>query len=346
MGSDLTGRAALRVVQNPPNRWHATAIEWLDGPPEHTLELFEDHSRSILSGNDSPDIPFRWSVNPYRGCYHGCAYCYARPTHPYLDFGAGTDFERKLTFKPDAPRLLAEAFAAPRWRGELVVFSGVTDCYQPLEVDHQLTRRCLEVCLAHRNPVGIITKSTVIERDVELLAALARETHLTVTISIPFFDAEIARAMEPYVPKPERRLRTIERLAAAGVPVGVNVAPLIPGLGDVDAPRILAAAAAAGARFYGMTMLRLPGPVAEVFESRLRALLPLRADRVLAQIADCRDGAKNDPRFGHRMRGVGPRWDAIARLVEQAAARHGLGRLPPPPEPSPFRRPTAQLALW
>jgi DNA repair photolyase len=337
-------RRALHVVSNPPNPWHATSVDWVGEPPGTALEVFEDRSRSILAKNESPDVPFTYSINPYRGCYHGCAYCYARPTHQYLDFGAGTDFERKLVTKPAAAALLREAFQKKSWTGEMIAFSGNTDCYQPLEASLHLTRACLEVCLEHRNPVGVITKSTLIERDVDLLVALAREAHCTITISLPFWDAEVARAIEPYVPSPKRRLAVIEALAAAGLWVGVNVAPIIPGLNDHDAPTILAEARRAGARSYGVTMLRLPGPVEQVFEERLRALLPLKAERVLHQIEACRGGRRSDPRFGARMSGSGARWEVIERMIEAHAARLGFERPPRPPSPSTFRRPTPPSA--
>ncbi|MBL8785163.1 MAG: PA0069 family radical SAM protein [Deltaproteobacteria bacterium] len=347
----LSTRAALRQVMNPPNPWISTVVEHLGPPPEAALEVFFDSSRQALSKNDSPDIPFTWSVNPYRGCYHGCAYCYARPTHQYLDFGAGTDFERKLVVKREVATLLRDAFEHPRWRGELVVFSGNTDCYQPLEATWQLTRQCLQVCLAYRNPVGIITKSTLIERDLELLSELARETFLTVTVSLPFRDADVARAMEPYVPTPERRLKTIERLAKAGIAVGINVAPLIPGLNDQDVERVLGDARSAGAVYANRTMLRLPGPVKEVFEHRLRMLLPLRADKVMNQIREARDGQLNESRFGDRMRGSGPRWRMIDDLFKSAWTRYGYSPMPEPPPLGqvPFRRPErprAQLELF
>ncbi|MFO0728622.1 MAG: PA0069 family radical SAM protein [Myxococcota bacterium] len=342
-------KLALAVVSNPPNPWHSDRVDWLGAPPEAELEIFEDQSKSILAKNDSPDIPFTYSVNPYRGCYHGCAYCYARPSHQYLDFGAGTDFEKKLVIKRDAAALLRAAFEKPSWKGDLIVLSGNTDCYQPLEVSLGLTRACLEVCLEYQNPVGLITKSTVIERDIELLVALSKVTHVAVTVSVPFWDAEVARVIEPFAPRPARRIETIRALAAAGLSVGVNVAPIIPGLSDMDAPQILEAAREAGAMHYGMIMLRLPGPVAEVFESRLRAMLPLKAERVLSQIEDCRDGKRSNAKFGDRMRGVGPRWEAIASLVRTTAARLGYVDRRPLPEPSSFRRPPrskAQLSLF
>jgi len=335
----------LRVIDNPPNPWQSHHVDWLGAPPKLTLDLFEDNSRSILSKNDSPDLGFDWSVNPYRGCYHGCAYCYARPSHQYLDLGAGTDFERKLLIKLDAPSLLREAFMARRWKGEVIALSGNTDCYQPLEASYGLTRGCLEVCREFANPVSIITKGTLIERDIELLQDLHQRAHCTVMISVPFFDAEHARAIEPYVPSPSRRIETIAKLAAAGIPTGVMVAPIIPGLGDSDIPKILRAARTAGARFAGATLLRLPGPVADVFEQRLRAALPLRADRVMHQLEACRGGRKNDARFGHRMRGSGARWDAIQTLFANTRDKLGFESSLPPPDPSPFERPSTQMGF-
>lgn len=331
---------ALTPIDNPPNPWHATSIEYLGQPPGQPVQVFVDHSKRIVSRNDSPDIPFRWSVNPYRGCVHGCAYCYARPSHEYLGFGAGTDFERKVVVKPDAPRLLEQAFRRPNWKGELVVFSGNTDCYQPLEAHYRLTRACLEVCHRYRNPVGIITKAPLIERDVDLLAALARDAWLSVTISVPFMDPVHARLIEPGVPPPARRLKAIERLAAAGVPVGVAVSPVIPGLSDSQVAPVLRAARDAGAQWATHILVRLPGPVAPVFEARVRQGFPDRADRIMKRIRDTRGGRTNDPRFGHRMRGAGTYADAIHGLFQRAKRAAGFpDRHPRPPARSPFRRP-------
>src|SRR5437764_9153153 len=237
-----------RAMSNPPNPWLSTEVEYLEEIPRAELEVYEDHTREILAHNDSPDVGFSWSVNPYRGCLHAWAYCYARPTHEYLGLGAGTDFERKITVKPDAPRLLREAFDRRSWQGELVVFSGVTDCYQPLEASYRLTRGCLEVCAEYRNPVGIITKSPLIERDLDVLQELHRNGRVSVSVSVPIWDREHAHAIEPYVATPRRRMKTLERLASAGLKVGVNVAPVIPGLSDADIPRILEAAHAVVAR--------------------------------------------------------------------------------------------------
>ena len=205
MPSELNGRTVsafmrprgLKVITNPPNPWHETRVDWVGEAPTAKLQVFEDASRGVLARNNSPDIPFGWSVNPYRGCYHGCAYCYARPSHQYLDFGAGTDFDKKLVVKKNAPRLLQDALSGRGWRGELIAFSGNTDCYQPLEAAYGLTRACLEVCLEFRNPVGIITKGTLVERDVDLLRRLHERAYCTVAVSVPFFNADHARAIEP-----------------------------------------------------------------------------------------------------------------------------------------------------
>ncbi len=333
-------------IRNPPNPWLSSAVEWLEPEPAR-LEVYEDATREILSRNDSPDIPFRWSVNPYRGCGHGCAYCYARPTHEYLGFGAGTDFETRIAVKPRAAELLRAAFERPSWKGERVAFSGVTDCYQPLEASWRLTRACLEVCAECRNPVSIVTKAPLVERDLDLLSRLAREAGAFVALSLPFLDREHARALEPGAASPERRLETLRRLSAAGVPCGVMLAPIIPGLNDEEVPRILEAARRAGATRAAWLLLKLPGSTKAVFEERLRAALPERAERVLHRIRETRGGALDDARFGLRMRGEGPYARALDDLFEAVARRLGFsGAREDEPAPSTFRRPTrGQLPL-
>ncbi len=329
-------------VVNPRNPFASASFTYdVEDNPGATLQVFEDHSRSILASNDSPDVGFRFSVNPYRGCFHGCAYCYARPSHEYLSFGAGTDFERKIVVKPRAAELLREAFDKKSWSGELVVFSGITDCYQPLEARLGLTRGCVEVCVEYRNPAGFITKSPVVERDAELLAKLAEVASARVSVSVPFWDPDVAKAMEPFVTTPERRMKIVETLARAGVPVGVSVSPIVPGLNDEDIPRVLEAAKAAGATHAFYVLLRLPGSVKEVFETRLRASLPLRAERVLRRIREAHGGKLYDGRFGKRMSGEGVHVAAIRALFSQTVARLGLTNDEALGEeaPSTFRRP-------
>lgn len=312
------------VQSNPVSRFAHTDVEWDGEVPSQTLEIIEDQTRSILSRNDSPDIPFTYSVNAYRGCLHGCLYCYARPTHEYLGFGAGSDFDRKIVVKPRAPELLREAFDKKSWCGDAVVMSGVTDPYQPIESTYGLTRGCLEVCLAYRNPVGIITKSPLIERDIELLVALKQVTDVHVAVSIGTWNVEHARAIEPYVTTPERRMKTLRRLADAGLEPSVMVAPLIPGLSEEDIPRVLEAAKAAGATSAGRTILRLPGSVKEVFTSKIREVLPLRADKIIARTREMYGGKDYDARFGVRGRGQGTMADVTARLFDATAERLGF----------------------
>jgi DNA repair photolyase len=337
-------------IANPSSAFSATDIEYFDGEaPDAGFQVFEDSSRTVVAKNDSPDVGFDFSVNPYRGCMHACAYCYARPSHEYLGFGAGTDFDRKIVVKRDAAELLRAAFDKRSWRGDVVVFSGVTDCYQPLEATYGVTRACLEVCVEYKNPVGIITKSALIERDVDVLTRLAAVADLGVTISIPFFNTDAARAIEPYAPSPARRIRAIRTLAAAGLDVNVNVAPIIPGLSDEDIPKILEAAAAAGAKSAGRIILRLPGPVRQVFEERIRASMPLRADKILRRIQDTRGGKMNDSRFGSRMEGEGVYADSIHALFDQTIARLGLRPSHPRERRHTFERPLGradQMKLW
>jgi len=332
-------------VANPPNPWLSESVDWLGEPPAALPRVYADATREVLSRNDSPDIGFTFSLNPYRGCAHACAYCYARPTHEYLGFGAGTDFETRIVAKLRAPELLRQAFERRSWKGEVIAFSGATDPWQPLEASLRLTRRCLEVCVEYRNPVAVITKAPLIERDADLLGALAEARAATACVSLPFLDASRARALEPWAASPERRLRTVERLARAGVPVSVNIAPVIPGLNDEEIPRILEAARDAGATGAAWLLLRLPGSVKAVFEQRLRAALPERAERVLHRIRETRDGKLYDSRFTVRGRGEGQYADAIGALFEAAARRSGLGSRRGDPAPASFRRPSPQLSL-
>lgn len=331
----------LTRIWNPQNPYLTEHRELLGKPPVAEPEVYEDQSKSILSRNDSPDLGFRWSVNPYRGCFHACGYCYARPTHEYFGLGAGTDFERRIFVKPRAPRLLEGVFRHPSWKGERIMFSGVTDCYQPLEAAWQLTRNCLEVCLRYRNPVGIVTKSLLIRRDAALLAQLAREAEASVSLSIPFFDERIARAIEPGAPTIKRRFETMRLLAEAGVPVGIGVAPIIPGLNDQDIPRLLTEAKRCGAQFAFKTLLRLSGSVKAVFFHRLHEALPLQASKIEHRIREVRGGKLSDSRFGHRHHGEGEYWELIERVWDVWTRRLGFqdDEDEEPPKLSTFRRP-------
>lgn len=313
-----------RAVSNPPNPWHSRSVELLGPPPPLELLVYEEECQSIVSANESADVPFRFSVNPYRGCFHACAYCYARPTHQYLDWGAGTDFERRIVVKLNAAEKLREWLAGHRGRREIIAFSGVTDCYQPLEASYELTRACLDACREFRQPVGVITKGALVERDAELLARVNERAAARVYVSLAFADDGDARLLEPYAAPPSRRLATIARLAAAGVPVGVAVAPVILGLNDHQIPAILAAARAAGANRAFLTLLRLPAEVLPVFTERLREAFPARAEKVLSLLAQVRQGDLQDARIGHRMRGEGPRYAVVERLFDLHCRRLGL----------------------
>jgi len=481
-------------VSNPPNPWASTHVEWLEEAPEAELEVFEEDAKSILAENDSPDLGFRFSLNPYRGCFHACAYClvgdtrilmadgrtralrdlavgdaivgtelqgkyrrcvetrvlahwstvkpayrivlregtelvasgdhrfltergwkhvtgaergaeqrphltvgdglvgkdadlpvrsieplgvempmfdittgtgdfiangvishncYARPSHQWLGFGAGTDFDRKIVVKVNAPEVLEATFKKPSWKGELILFSGDTDCYQPLEASYQLTRRCLEVCAEFRNPVSIITKSAVIRRDVDVIARLAREARAHVTLSIPFAHDDVARKIEPGASSPARRFDTLRMLSDAGISTGVNIAPVIPGLTDPDIPEILERARAAGARTAAMMLLRLPGEVLPVFQERIRDSLPIeRVRKIEHAIVELRGGSgkMNESAFGARGRGLGPRWRAIEALFDLHRRRLGFDlrgdEWDDDERPSTFKRPTKQLDLF
>jgi DNA repair photolyase len=317
---------APRRIQNPPNPWSTQHVEWLEEPPPVALEVYEEEAHSILSKNESPDVPFTWSVNPYRGCQHACAYCYARPSHQYLGLGAGTDFDSKIVVKRNGPELLREELARPRWKHGRgwIAFSGVTDCYQPLEASYEVTRRMLEVCDEFRHPAGVITKSALIRRDAALLARMARRGGTRVTLSIPFADETDARAIEPWASAPSARFETLRRLAQEGIPVGVAIAPLIPGLNDAAVPEILERAREAGATSAFSVLLRLPLEVRPVFEERLRAAFPGRADKVLHALREMRDGRLNSPEFGLRMVGAGPRYELVQRMFEVHARRLGI----------------------
>jgi DNA repair photolyase len=300
--------------------------DFRDDEPAVPTEFFIDSTREILARNDSPDVPFTYSINPYRGCEHGCIYCYARPSHEYLGFSAGIDFESKILVKPEAPRLLEEAFQRRSWKPQVIAFSGNTDAYQPIERKLQLTRRCLEVFLKYRNPVGLITKNHLITRDLDVLRQLAMLDLVHVHISITTLDPRLARIMEPRTSAPARRLEAVEMLAASQIPVGVNAAPLIPGLTDEELPSILKESAARGARTAAYILVRLPGAVEPLFVDWLKRELPERAPKVLARLRDMRDGKLSDSRFGTRMRGEGKLAESLRGLFDLSCRKYGLNQ--------------------
>jgi len=477
----------VKPVSNPPNPWLSTHVEYLDEepPPLAALEIYEEEAKSILSENDSPDLGFRWSLNPYRGCFHSCAYCswggtavtmadgsvrairdlragerilgteddrlvvtevrahwstrkravrvrlsgggelvtsadhrfltdggwkhvgddlstsdrlrgpnqdrrvtaieplgvdlpmydittgtgdfiangvishncYARPSHQYLGWGAGTDFDRKIVVKTNAAALLREALMKKSWAGETIMFSGITDCYQPVEASYGITRACLEVCEEFANPVGVITKSKVIQRDVDLFGRLARKTRTSATLSIPFARDEMARKIEPFASPPSRRFETLKMLSDAGVRTGIAIAPVIPGLNDPDIPELLERAREVGATHAFMTLLRLPLEVRPVFQERIReTLTPERVRRIEHAVVELRgggigrspDGSRkmNESRFFDRFVGQGERWKAIEALFDIHYRRLGFDDGDDAPQPTTFRRPKNQLDLF
>lgn len=315
---------SVKKASNPPNPWQSSHVEWLGEPPDIDLKVYEEEATSALSTNDSPDLPFSYSVNPFRGCYHGCAYCYARRTHEYLDMGAGTDFERRIVVKVNAPEALRDEIVHREWTREPINFSGVTDPYQPLEASYEVTRGCLEVCAEIDNPVCIVTKGALVRRDAELLGGLAERAPVRVYVSIPFADDDAGRALEPHATVISQRFETLAQLNQAGITTGVAVAPILPGLNDAAIPEILERAADAGADHAFTTLLRLPGSVEPVFIERLREAYPDRADRVLNGVREMRGGELNSTTFGERMSGKGPRWQAISTLFETQCRRLGL----------------------
>lgn len=339
----------VRRVSNPPNPWERTQVEWLGEPPVATLEIYEEECRTALSGNDSPDLTMRWSVNPYRGCFHGCAYCYARRSHQYLGYGAGTDFERRIVVKTNIAARLRVELQKPGWRGDTIVFSGNTDCYQPVEAVYRLTRSCLEVCRDLDNPVSLITKGALIRRDLDLLAELAQRGRVRVFVSIAFDDDAMARRIEPFTSLPSQRFETLQLLSEAGVATGISLAPCIPGLNDGDIPRLLERAHRAGARQAFLSLVRLPGEVQPVFVQRLREAFPARAEKVLGALRELRGGNLGESRFGLRMHGEGPRWELIERMFTLHCRRLGLTRRATPEQlapPSVERRRHGQALLF
>lgn len=332
--SRIRGRGAL---DNPAGRFETLSCETdLDSTPETDedgqilpprqvkTQIFHDRSKSILSTNDSPDIGMDATLNPYRGCEHGCIYCFARPTHEYLGMSAGLDFETKIFAKPDAPRLLVDTLSSKNWEPKIIFMSGVTDPYQPIEKKLGITRGCLEVLADFRNPVSFITKNSLITRDLDLLIRLAAYKAVSINMSVTTLDHKLARTMEPRASTPVARLRAIEALSKAGIPVNVLIGPVIPGLTEHEIPHILESAANAGACSAGYTMLRLPYGVKDLFQAWLHEHFPDRAEKVLNRIRSVRDGKITSAEFGDRMRGAGFHADQIAQIFDLARRKYGL----------------------
>lgn len=341
-GSDASGSEA-HGAPAPPATGPMTAAPTTTAPAaaaqpgaKLATHFLPDDSQRLISENDSPDVGFRYSINPYRGCEHGCAYCYARPGHQWLGFDAGLDFETRILVKHRAAQLLRAELNRPTWRGELLAISGVTDCYQPVERRLQLTRGCLEVLYEAHQATAIVTKNALVARDLDLLAALARQRLVNVNVSVTTLDAELARDLEPRTSPPAARLEAIRQLASAGVPVRVMVAPIIPGLNDEEIPAILAAAAAAGAGSASWILLRLPEVVEPLFRDWLARFRPLAQERIEARIRDTRGGRWSDSQFGRRMRGQGPYAEQIAQTFRVFARRAGLDRPLPEVDTSRF----------
>jgi DNA repair photolyase len=338
-------------AENPPNRFVQIVVEDDDRSPDDPLPrtlFFRDDSRSIIAYNNSPDVGFNASINPYRGCEHGCSYCYSRPTHEYLGLSAGLDFETKIFVKEDAPELLRRELSSKRWKPQLVALSGVTDPYQPVERRLEITRRCLQVLTEARNPAGIITKNHLVTRDIDLLAQLREYGAIAVSLSVTSLDRELQRIMEPRTSVPERRLDAIRKLADAGIPAGVIVGPVVPGLTDHELPEILAAAASAGATRARFIMLRLPWTVAPLFQAWLERHFPERKEKVLNRLRDLSDGKLYQAQFGRRQRGEGPFAEHLQQMFDISCKRFGLCRGSFPLSTAHFRRPSlgGQLGLF
>lgn len=350
----IRGRGA---PQNPKNRFvdseYVADGDWLDtlddDEPGPRTEFLRDHTRGIISRNNSPDIPFETSVNPYRGCEHGCIYCFARPTHEYLGFSAGLDFETRILVKHEAAELLRKELASPRWTPQPIAMSGVTDPYQPVERKLGITRACLEVLAEFRNPVAMVTKNHLVTRDADLLGELAAHQAAVVNISITTLNEKLQRVMEPRASTPARRLEAVRKLTEAGVPVRVLVAPVVPGLTDHEMPAIVAAAAGAGAKAASYIPLRLPHGLKDLFQDWLQTHFPDRKDKVLNRVRDMRGGKLYDSEWGTRMSGTGIFADQYGALFAAACRKAGLEREFPHLSTAAFRQPhtpAGQMALF
>jgi DNA repair photolyase len=341
---------------NPPNRFEKHHLEpfELDYQPDDDGDerkvptmFYKDTSKTILATNDSPDVPFTYSLNPYRGCEHGCIYCYARPSHEYLGFSAGIDFESKIVVKYDAPELLGQTLRRKNWKPQAITISGNTDPYQPVERKLQLTRRCLEVLLKFCNPVSIITKNHLVTRDIDILRELAKLNLILVHISVSCLDETIVRRMEPRTSTPAKRFEAMEMLAANGIPVAVNASPIIPGLSDKDLPTILKSAASHGAKFAGYSLVRLPGAVEQIFSEWVHQELPNRSEKILNRIGETHAGRLNDSRWTKRMTGEGEFAGTTHQLFETSCKKYGLNKKEFELPTAHFRRePDGQMEMF
>ena len=348
----IKGRGAQINTMNPFEK-----REWLENEdlqpddeiiPDTRTEFFYEHAKKIVNKVVSPDIGLGFSMNPYQGCEHGCIYCYARNTHHYWGFSAGLDFETKIMIKENAPELLRKTFDNPRWQPSPIMLSGNTDCYQPAERKLKITRRILEVCMEYRHPVGIITKNSLVLRDIDILEALNALNLIHVNISITSLDEDLRQKLEPRTTTAKQRLRAVEVLSAKNIPVNIMIAPIIPSINDHEIPEIIKAAAERGAVSAAYTIVRLNGAVAEIFEDWVRKNYPDRADKVLNQIAACHGGNLNDSRFGTRMKGEGVIAETIRNLYIMAKKKYLKDRVNPAFDLSHFRRPSkgGQLSLF
>lgn len=338
---------------NPSGRFEQLRVEPdPDAPPEERLDprtqFFRDAAVTLLTHNDSPDVGFETSINLYRGCEHGCSYCFARPFHEYLGYSAGLDFETKIFVKTEAPALLRAELESPKWKPQIIVMSGVTDCYQPAERHFKLTRACLQILAEYRNPVSIITKSALVTRDIAILQELARHRAVQVNFSVTTLDRELSFAMEPRASAPAHRLRAMAELHRAGIPVGVMAAPMIPGLTDHELPAILEAAAEAGAKTAGYVMLRLPHGVKDVFTDWLDRHQPGKKERILDRVRQMRGGKLYDSAWGQRGVGTGEFAENFRKLFAMSSRRLGLSRSEWALSTADFQRPgeAKQLGLF
>jgi DNA repair photolyase len=342
---------------NPGNRFEKLSIndfkpdemDYFTEPEEEKkiqTQFFRDDSKTVIAKNDSYDVGFEYSINPYRGCEHGCVYCYARPSHEFLGFSAGTDFESKIMIKRDAPKLLEAEFNKKSYKPDFIMFSGNTDCYQPVERQLEITRETLKVCLKYRNPVSIITKNALIERDIDILKEMAELELVTVCLSVTTLDKDLARKMEPRTSSPERRLQVVEKFANEKIPVGVNIAPVIPGLNDEEIPAILKEASARGAVFAGYIMLRLPYAVKDLFLRWLKTEFPDRERKIINKIMEMRDGKLNESEFGTRFSAKGELAETIHSLFELSCKKYGLNRKKVVLRKDLFKKPNNQLEMF